>query len=61
MTAVYISRMPAHRQSLMLILDCRQGLEKDVDYLDFFQDSEPFSHRLNWYLRSAVTKYIADR
>ena len=58
MTAAYISRMPAHRQSLRLILDCRQ---KAVDAFDFFQDSEPFSHRLNWYLRSAVTKYIADR
>ena len=57
MTAAYISRMPAHRQSLRLILDCRQA----VDAFDFFQDSEPFSHRLNWYLRSAVTKYIADR
>ena len=61
MTAAYISRMPAHRQSLRLILDCRQALEKAVDAFDFLQDSEPFSHRLNWYLRSAVTKYIADR
>ncbi len=61
MTAAYISRLPAHMQSLRLVLGCRQALEKAVDAFDFLQDSEPFSHRLNWYLRSAVTKYIADR
>ncbi|MCF2681828.1 hypothetical protein [Faecalicatena contorta] len=46
------------RQSLGLVLYCLQALEKAVDHFDFLQDSEPFSHRLNWYIRQAVTSYI---
>lgn len=55
--AGHIRRMPPHMQTLGLVLYCVQALEKAVDSFDFLQDSEPFSHRLNWWLRQAVTKY----
>ena len=60
MVAAHIKRVASHRQSLGMILYCQQALEKAVDSFDFFQDSELFSHRLSWYLRQAVTKYIVD-
>ena len=56
--AGYIRHLPKHRQSLGLVLYCLQALEKAVDHFNFLQDSEPFSHRLNWYIRQAVTSYI---
>lgn len=45
-------------QSLGLVLYCLQALEKAVDTFNFFQDGEPFSHRLSWCLRQATVSYI---
>lgn len=56
--AGYIKRPQPGVQTLGLVLYCVQALEKAVDSFDFLQDSEPFSHRLNWWLRQATTKYI---
>lgn len=61
MVASYIARIPPHLQSLELILYCQQALEKATDTFNFFQNSEPFSHRLSWHLRNATAKYIANR
>ena len=60
MAAAHIKRVAADRQSLGMILYCQQALEKAVDSFDFFQEGETFSHRLSWYLRQAVTRYVAD-
>lgn len=60
MVAAHIKRTSSHIQSLGLIFYCQQALEKAVDGFNFFQDGETFSHRLSWYLRQAVTKYIVD-
>lgn len=56
--AGYIRRPRPCVQTLGLVLYCVQALEKAVDSFDFLQDSEPFSHRLNWWLRQATTEYI---
>ena len=61
MVAARIKRTPSHMQGLKLVYYCQQALEKAVDSFDFLQESETFAHRLSWYLRQAVTKYIADR
>lgn len=61
MAASRIKRAPSQYQNLGLVLYCQQALEKAVDSFDFLQDSEPFSHRLNWHLRQAVTRYMAER
>ena len=53
-----IKGQKAHMQTLGLVLYCVQALEKAVDSFDFFQESETFSHRLSWYMRQAVIKYI---
>ena len=58
MVAGHIKHTKVHLQNLGLVLYCMQSLEKAVDSFDFMQESEPFSHRLSWYLRQAVTKYI---
>lgn len=58
MVAKRVRRAPAHVQTLGLVLYYVQALEKAVDSFDFLQDSEPFSHRLNWWLRQAATEYI---
>ena len=58
MVAKRVKRAPSHRQTLGLVLYYIQALEKAVDSFDFLQDSEPFSHRLNWGLRQATTEYI---
>ena len=58
MVAKSVRRAPSHRQTLGLVLYYVQALEKAVDSFDFLQDSEPFSHRLNWWLRQATTEYI---
>ena len=58
MVAAYIRRRQLQRQTLGLVFYCVQALEKAVDSFDFLQDSEPFSHRLNWWLRQATTEYI---
>ena len=60
-TAAHIRRLSREMQTLRCILLCCQALEKAVDSFNFLQESEPFSHRLSWCLRQAVTKYIADR
>lgn len=56
--AARIRRAPAHLQTLGLVLYCQQALERAVDTFDFFQDSEPFLHRLSWALRQAVVRYM---
>lgn len=56
--AKHIKRKQPHMQTLSLVLYCVHALEKAVDSFDFLQDSEPFSHRLNWWLRQATTEYI---
>lgn len=61
MVAGHVRRLPAHLQTLGMIIYCCQALEKAVDAFDFLQDSETFSHRLSWYLRNATTRYVADR
>ena len=58
MVAVYIKHLKPHLQTFGLVLYCMQALEKAVNSFDFLQDSEPFSHRLSWWLRQAVTNYI---
>lgn len=58
MVAGHIKHMKPHLQTLGLVLYCMQALEKAVDSFDFLQDSEPFSHRLSWWLREATVKYI---
>ena len=58
MVAGHIKHMKPHLQTLGLVLYCMQALEKAVDSFDFLQDSEPFSHRLSWWLRQAVANYI---
>ena len=59
MVAGHVRGAKSHLQTLGMILYCVQALERAVDSFDFIQDSEPFSHRLSWWLRQAVTKYIA--
>jgi len=58
MVAGHIKRLQPHIQTLGLVIFCMQALEKAVDSFDFLQDSEPFSHRLSWYLRQATADYI---
>ena len=58
MVADHIRHAKPHMQSLGLVLFCMQALDKAVDSFDFLQDSESFSHRLSWYLRQAVVRYI---
>ena len=58
MVAGHIKRTKPHLQSLGLVLYCVHALEKAVDSFDFLQEREPFSHRLSWYLRQAVVKYM---
>ena len=48
-------------QTLALVYACLQALEKAMDGFDFAQDSEPFSHRLSWWLRQTTVAYIAGR
>ena len=58
MVAGHIKHAKPHLQTLGLVLYCVQALEKAVDSFDFTQNSEPFSHRLSWWLRQAVAEYI---
>ena len=48
-------------QTLELIYRCCRALEKAVDQFDFFQDGESFMHRLSWWMRQTVTRYIAEK
>lgn len=59
--AGHISRCGDNIRTLSLVYGCLAALEKAVDSFDFTQNSEPFSHRLGWCLRQAVTKRIAER
>lgn len=61
MVAGHIKRCKPHLQTLKLVYACLQALEKAVDSFDFLQDSEPFSHRLSWWLRQTTVQYIADQ
>ena len=58
--AAHVRRLRKEYQSLELVLRCCVALEKAVDQFDFLQDSESFAHRLSWWLRQTVTRYIAD-
>ena len=58
MVAAHIKRVPSHMQSFRLILYCQNALEHAVDTFDVFQESESFAHRLSWYLRQTVAKYM---
>lgn len=58
MVAKHIKRGQPLMQPFGLVLYCVRALEKAVDSFDFLQDSEPFSHRLNWWLRQATTEYL---
>ena len=60
MIAKVTERLQNNYQSLELVYRCIQALEQCVDKFDFQQDSETFAHRFNWYLRQAITKYIAE-
>ena len=59
--AGHIRHLREEFQTLELVMRCCRALEKAADNFDFFQNSEPFSHRLGWALRQTVTAYIADR
>ena len=56
--AGHIRRMNPDMQTLNHALHCVAALEKTVDTFNFFQDGEPFRHRLSWALRQATTRYI---
>lgn len=58
MVAGHIRHAKPHLQTLGMALYCIDALEKAVDSFDFTQESEPFSHRLSWWLRQASTSYI---
>ena len=63
----YLPYVAAHirhsntKPSLELIMRCYAALEKAVDRFDFLQNSERFTHHLNWALRQAVVSYLAER
>ena len=58
MVASHIKHASPRLQSLGFLLYCHRALEKAVDSFDFFQDSDPFTHRFNWSLRQATAAYI---
>ena len=60
MTARHVRHAKPEMQTLSMALYCVDALEKAVDSFNFLQDSETFAHRLSWYLRNAVVKYIAE-
>lgn len=59
--AGHISHCKDNIRTLSLVYGCLAALEKAVDSFDFTQDSEPFSHRLGWWLRQATTERIVRR
>lgn len=61
MVAGHIRHCKTHLQTLNLVYACLQALENAVDSFDFMQESEPFSHRLSWYLRQTTVRYIAQQ
>lgn len=58
--AASVKHLKSRFLTLELILRCCASLEKAVDSFDFMQDSERFPHRLNWWLRQTITRYIAE-
>lgn len=58
MVAGRFRRADPGTQTLGLALYFCSYLERAVDSFDFLQDSEPFSHRLSWYLRQAHASYL---
>lgn len=58
--AARVKAAPEEYRGLAMAVYCLQALEQAVDSFDFLQDSETFAHRLSWYLRQAVTRYVAD-
>ena len=58
MVAGHIKRAKPDLQQLGLVIYCVRALEKAVDFFDFLQDSETFTHRLSWYLRQATMDYM---
>lgn len=61
MAAGKVKQMKPHMQNLTLALYFLHALERAVDSFDFTQDREPFSHRLGWYFRQALVKYLVRR
>ena len=61
MVAGHIRHCKKHLQTLTLLYACLHALEKAVDSFNFMQESEPFSHRLSWYLRQATVQYITQQ
>ena len=59
--AANVRRCGPYSQSLSLVYECLQALEKAVDSFDFSQDSETFAHRLSWWLRQTTVRHIANR
>ena len=58
MVAAVVKRTKPDMQNLVFVLYCMHALERAVDSFDFMQESERFSHRLSWWLRQTVIKYI---
>lgn len=59
MVAGHIKHMKPQFQTVKLVSDCMNALEKAVDSFNFLQESETFTHRLSWWLRETSTRYIA--
>ena len=59
MVAGHIKYMKPQFQTVELVSDCMNALEKAVDSFNFLQESETFTHRLSWWLRETSTRYIA--
>ena len=57
--AARIRHLPRELQTLGMVLYCVHCNARAVDSFDFFQNGEPFLHRLSCYLRNAVAAYIA--
>ena len=61
MVAASIRRAPRELHTLQTVYACLDSLEKGVDHFDFLQDSESFTHHLNWRLRQCIIRCLADR
>ena len=56
-----IRHLKKEYQTLELVLRCCRGVERAVTTFNFEQDGETFSHRLSWWLRNIITRYIAEK
>lgn len=61
MVAQMISRVPEKYQSLRMIYNCIDILEKGVDSFNFLQDSETFVHYLSNRLRMCIARCRFDK